>query len=271
MGTPFRQSAEKTIWFSPHKSGSMFVFKFLKKLSELALVPLYSDNHQHPRLSHFLEDSKTPNHQMALVGPVRDLEKFKIMCEPQNSPKVKSIVQTRDPLDLAVSQYFSHGWIHTIEGWSEFDIQVRQKIQGETISIEDYVEIALFEGYPAFGAPIFQKQGERLLADPSLNNSLFVSYEDMILNYEKWSASIALHIGLAPEIIADLETIKPTYHLEDFRKVRNFWSSPAEYVAKFNIGPGAHIRSPEPGGHRYFLSPKKILEFRGLLAKKSAE
>ena len=90
----------------------MFAYKIVKQINLDLGISLWSANEKSESsspLGEFLAKLQTTDTEV-LVGPHRS---FNIPKEARElSSEIYSVAQTRDPLDIITSQYFSHGWIH---------------------------------------------------------------------------------------------------------------------------------------------------------------
>ena len=88
-----------------HKSGSMFLYKFFKALASTRELDFFSVN-ETPSTENMAFGINTVNtNDDFIVAPVR--------WYPDNiDPKRFYIFVVRNPLDVLVSQYYSHGWMH---------------------------------------------------------------------------------------------------------------------------------------------------------------
>ncbi len=256
----------------------MFGYEILKKLSATTGAPLYSQNN-HPANHQKLADAVAQGTSgLLLRGPVRDFEltdehsldtanlAFETPGSLLDAVEYHAVCQVRDPLDLIVSQYFSHGWIHGLN--SSIDATIRQDIQAGKISIYDYA-LMEFRGESGFGeASILQKyQHLTSLKDLLGARCLIVRYEDMVLDYYAWSRQISDFLRPLAETKALLASLKPDYRkfrrnggFWIFRRKQRFWSNPLDYVEQEMRK--VHIRSPLPGDHLNFLTPAEISSLR---------
>ena len=120
-----------------HKAASMFIHKVLASIGETCGMKHFSNNNGDGYSLEFFKSELLLSRLrgMNLVGPVRDFNFPGFELESQYDGEVFHLFQARDPLDTAISQYFSHGWIHVTDGWSQSDIRVRGDIQTGRLSI----------------------------------------------------------------------------------------------------------------------------------------
>lgn len=264
----------------PHKTGSMFGYEILRKLSLSLQVPLFSQNNDPKNHQDLLKGLSNESSNLLLRGPVRD---FALTDESSiNSANLAketplplltttqylAVCQIRDPLDLVVSQYFSHGWIHGLN--PSIDAGIRKDIQAGSISIYNYA-LMEFRGESGFGdASILQKyRSLRDFSDALGEQCLILKYEDMVLNYEKWSRQISDFLKPIASVQKVLDELRPSY--KKFKRTTGFlgfwtkpkfWDNPLDYVQKEMKH--QHIRSPLPGDHLSFLTPTEITALRAL-------
>src|SRR5690606_15431403 len=122
----------------PHKTASMFAYKIASELSSRLKLNLYSGNSKPPNLGDFEKETKG-----AVVGPLRTYAITSVLRKNPSVSSVRDIAQIRDPLDVCVSQYFSHGWTHGESRWTEERLAQRRMIKSGEISLLRYVRMAL--------------------------------------------------------------------------------------------------------------------------------
>lgn len=250
-----------------HKAASMFIHKALTSISGACGFKHFSNNNAYGdslesfKVSLLLSQIEGVN----LVGPVRDFDFPGFEFESHYDGEIFHLFQSRDPLDTAVSQYFSHGWIHVSDGWSQEEIKVREDIQTGRINIYEYVEKSIFEGFAVFGGPISMKRVSQI-RDFQTRKSLLLTYEDFYYNYDNWAEKIADFLPFSDDVLRVLKMERPDYAKLEYRRVRDRETNPLDYVKKFRIKSGGfHIRSAEPGDHKIFLSDKEISSLRARL------
>lgn len=89
---------------------------------------------------------------------------------------------------------------------------------------------------------------------------LIVKYEDMVNNYDLWSESIVNFLPFIKGLDAIMSKLKPNYSGE--MTTSRFYDNPLDYVRDANIQHGKHIRSPQPGDHKNFLTHYEIAILR---------
>ena len=219
-----------------HKSGSMFLWKFFDQVAKECGLNYYSINNSPPNEEMAFKD-KTSSF---LVCPLRYFPD-----QIDNSEDALNIFVVRNPLDILVSQYFSHGWIHPVpptgdaiaNGKREQFIERRKKIQSMTI--DEYAEEFKEELYKRY-LPITRYADQK--------NVLIVRYEDMVLNFREWCNAILLPFGMTSDKI---EQIYQQFKLE-FNEVKEL--TPTEIKS----GMKRHKRKMTPGDHVQKMSSKSI-------------
>ncbi len=214
-----------TIVHALHKSGSMFLFKFFRDIAGRQQTAFYSVNNE------------PPNHQEIQSGIDHDF----ILCPERNLnihsyefdrlDDIRHIVQIRDPRDILVSEFFSLGWQHTTDHWTQEDLARREKIQ--RVSIDEFVVNAhLYSKRDLLDrfAPIFD-----LIDHPRVT---IVQYETMVLDFPSWLDQVLTTPG-----------IRNNRHLKRnlLRKYRN------EFVPD-----NQHRRRVIPGDYQDKLLPESI-------------
>lgn len=256
----------------PHKTASMFAFEILNTISRRTGIPHFSQNNRPPNHTDLADGRVLNVDGTCLRGPVRNFSV--IEGAPGNPDKdyrfatpdfliegasYFAVCQVRDTLDLVVSQYFSQGWLHTLN--DDFS-QVRKDLRAGRISVYDYA-LMEFEGRSDFGQEsILQKMARLRVLEERLGPDRFrcVQYEDMVLDYDQWAARIEAFLQDAiPGIGSILSDLRPEYPPPEVDQ--EFFSDPLEYVAK-NGSRLRHVRSPYPGDHRRFLTPAEIADLR---------
>ena len=146
----------------PHKTASMFAHKIMQTVSAELGLKYFSQNQvpaTHTQLCD-LSNEQICGEEVFLRGPVRnftvlqsldglDIDAALRFSTPASflNGNYKAVCQRRDVLDLVVSQYFSHGWIHPpANGFGER----RKEIQAGKISVFEYALLE-FEGLADFG------------------------------------------------------------------------------------------------------------------------
>ena len=211
-----------------HKSGTMFLYQFFKRLAAQHQYPFYSANNQPPN---------------ELVGvPPRDsqfcccpLRTFEIDTAWSKLPSLFRIFHVRDPRDMLVSEYFSFGWSHRAEG-DEGNKLVGRREEIQKMSIDDYVL-----NQPEFSnwslEQKFHPLVERALCPAS---ELLVKYETMVTCFPAWVAKVIPPFGFRfPRIAA----------------ARLSWKYRNEFQPS---GKGTHKRAITPGDFRRQLRPDTI-------------
>jgi len=148
--------------YAPSKSGSMFIFELMKNIEK------------HSRWGY----NKNPK----IIGPIRNhnLEG----CD------FKYVVHLRNPLDLLISSYWADGWYHPYLGppekkarWDENRAEIQKT------SLDEFCLHRMKSN---------AKRLERLIRSALSYNASFVTYEDMVLDYDRWARTfiVPFNIGI---------------------------------------------------------------------------
>lgn len=221
-------NSSKLIVTAIHKSGSMFLFKYFKKIAELNKLPYFSGNNN-PKNT---EVYKTSNE--GILCPVRKMRKLQegeiLIC------------QIRNPLDILVSRYFSFGYMHNLsnpeEGTGSWPgIKNRTKIQNFTI-----------DQYCTEESELVLERQNLVETYQKHQDALVVSYFTMVHDYESWNQDICHWLRL-PERQKDIL----------FKEFRNeFKVSELEPSLIINGIKKRHKRKIYPGDSYYKLKPVTI-------------
>lgn len=221
-----------------HKSGSMFLYKLFADLASRFEHPMYSIHQDPPN------DDKIPPDidETFYLCPLRSF--LTDGFEFPNMDGIRHLIHVRDPRDILVSEYFSLGWLHSDQGWSESDKDRRKRIQ--QISIDDFVlNESDFYQYP------LMDRYQPVLSLLNRTDVSIVKYEQMVTEFPKWLGEVFEFLGLSEE--------QKTY-----RKLVK------RYRHEFEPGgPDSHKRNVTPGDHQNKLSSATIdglnTEFRPIL------
>ena len=210
-----------------HKSASMFLFKFFDDLCSTLDVPLFSI-HNTPPNENAVHDSCD---ESFVICPIRSLQIVEgVFSKAQN---LRYLVQVRDPRDVLVSEYYSLGWLHSLDGWNEEARQRRAKIQETPID-----QFVLAENLTGKASLLERMQPlPELLHHPSVT---IVTYEEMVNDFPSW-----------------LSKVLGTLELEECDAFRE--QLVLKYQDEFLPTPsGGHKRKVTPGDHRVQLQPATI-------------
>lgn len=234
-----------------HKSASMFLYKLFKDLSRERKIAYFSINDRHSELIQFNSKIKTgfcwcPERSFDIVGQTYP-----------NLSKIYRIFQLRDPRDILVSQYFSIGWIHPTEEWSDRKKKIRDYVR--SLTIDEYVlRAAEKETIGMAGRPL------KSMYEPILDITksdrpeiIIVKYEEMISNYKNWLSKVIKPFNF-------FRTIEPLILQKYYLKYRQEFVAPLQE----NL---THKRKITPGDYREKLKPKTIEQlneiFKNILVK----
>ena len=181
--TPRLSESTGLIVHALHKSASMFLYKFFTDLCNKADCPFYSI-HNSPADENAIP---TSTRESFVLCPVRNFD-----CESFDFPnldRVNHLIQVRDPRDILVSEYFSLGWLHTSQNWSEAGKQRREKIQ--SMSIDEFVLDESLHGKQ----PLFERM-EPVLQLAQQDNVQLVKYETLVTQFPIWLETVMSFAGL---------------------------------------------------------------------------
>lgn len=178
----FKKKLDKNIlFFTVHKAASMFIYKICHDLCKECGLNYYSVNHNKYNRYYFdteetdLCDITNWKNRTGCFAPLRY---YFNVPEELNA---RIILHLRDPRDVLVSLYFSEAYSHNVfRGVFDLNRTERNEIINKGIDqyVLDYAD--LFN--------IRYTEYRKLLARPG---SLFVKYEDLVLNFPFWLEEIA--------------------------------------------------------------------------------
>ena len=258
----------------PHKCASTFAFSVLSKAAKKHRLPLFSQSNKPPNHAAILGEAGVPFDGLVLRGPVRNFAlaaapsgkadaffRFSTPIQLLEQAGYRAVCQTRDVLDLVVSQYFSHGWIHPpADGFAK----MRGRIQSGEIGIFDYALLE-FEGRSQFGQEsILEKYRKlrQLCERLGPANALVVRYEEMVEDYDRWASRLCGFLGDWLDLGPVLRKMRPKY--PPGRQRDELFADPRSYVSE-RSAEMKHVRSPLPGDHRRFLRKEEIHRLRRLI------
>lgn len=219
-----------------HKSATMFLFEFFKRVAEQG------------RYRYFSPNLEPPNHDQLGASidedfcccPVRSFDVAP--AEYPNMQHITRIFHVRDPRDMLVSEYFSFGWIHPTDG----PLQTRQT-EIQAMTVDQYVlEQTNFSAAPLETklAPLLESGlsiASRSTRPAPNETRMLVRYEDLVEHFDSW-----LRLALPP-----------------FQLRREAWNRRRLYrrfAGDFRVSNESftHKRRVIPGDHRDKLKPATI-------------
>jgi hypothetical protein len=224
-------SKKHILFFTVHKAGSMFIYKICHDLSKESGLTYYSVNHR--RNSKFYFDTEESNlsdmsqwvNKFGCFAPLR----YYFDIPQELNPNI--ILHLRDPRDVLVSLYYSEAYSHSvIKG--VFDLGQSERAEIINMGIDKFVLSKAAD----FNAKYNEYQ--KLLARP---NSIFVKYEDMVVNFPYWVREVAKVFDINTE--KQIEKICKKYNKEFEIKRENVY---------------AHKRKILPGDYKEKLKPETI-------------
>ena len=230
---------KQIIFYTTHKAGSMFVFRLLRKLSNMKKIDFYSPNLAHDSPNNILNEScKIDASKQLCICPLRIYSEF---------PKVLNadiMLQLRDPRDVLVSLFYSLAYSHPLE--SETVRGTTEKRRNETLEkgINQFVierSSALRDTYETYIKELLPRK------------VILLKYEDMVTNFEEWISPIAKEFGLT---------------IEEKDEINNHYKQ--EFIPK-KEDKYAHKRKMLPEDYKDKLKPETIEElnitFKDVLQK----
>lgn len=240
----------------PHKTASMFAHKMALELSNAFGYKYFSPNNipaNQNELLPFLREGKKGG--WVFSGPSRayDISPALGSAVLECGHELKSVCQLRNPLDVIVSQYFSHGWIHPSHRFPENSMEVKRAIQAGSLSIFDYAAMDLENRNHFAGQSLLEKL-KVLETAPKVGNRVIVTYEDFYTHYNLWIGKVCEFLGFGDKEREILAQLKPDYSKVRVIEDGSFFEDPLDYVREFQIEKGKHFRSAVPGDYKYFFT-----------------
>lgn len=242
-----------------HKTASMFGHRILKTISEERELLYFSPNNQPPNHTEIAAHIQNgSNSDLILFGPARTYGVSEMLKRAiGNGHELTDLCQIRNPLDIIVSQYFSHGWIHPMDRWSEEALKVRKALQENRLSMFDYAQLEL-EGKSHFAGVSIIDKFKALDAPFEGKRRLILKYEQFYQDYDAWSQKLADFLPDSLGVLPLLQQARPDYSKAVVLESGAFYADPLKYVETFDIRSGKHIRSAAPDDYLHFLTPKEI-------------
>lgn len=241
-----------------HRSGSTFLTKFYKRLSELSGIKYYQTTGIKGifNINTFLKSKESFCLCPIRVFPFSNKRISQLSensyIENEINKDFQYIIQLRDPRDILVSQYYSFGWTHGYrkqkinEHIYEKKIERRRLIRN--MSIDEYV-------LSDIGYKDLLVRYKPILYLQKFNNIKILKYSEMVLNFKVWSKKASKHFTNDPRIqdiiyksfCGEFKNIKET-HPQTFMK-----NKPLNKSCGKN-----EKRKVYPGDYNEKLSPKTI-------------
>lgn len=207
-----------------HKSATMFLFKFFRRLASRQQFGFYSENNQPPNP----QGPSNGDPQNYCRCPIRSFETGQL--ELNANTQVHRIFQIRDPRDILVSEYFSMGWIHPTEG-TKLDLR-RQSLQ--QMSIDEY---ALTQSETSRW-PLEAKFAPLMKRELNPEFETVVTYEEMVTDLQKWVEKVLPPFAVR---FPKLAAIRMAWNY------RHEFKAPAESMThRRRITPGDHCNKLQP-------------------------
>jgi hypothetical protein len=203
MTSPTTSSTDRPILiYTVHKAASMFLHRLTRQIAMKLDMEYFSINNKTAGYREvkelswngFIQKSLSQAEKRACFGPIRSYEAMPSI--PEGIEDYSIILHLRDPRDVLVSSFFSNAFSHPVNP-AIFN-------PGEAAR-QEWIE----QGIDAFviGQSPSVVDRYNYLIDNLLGreNVLFLKYEEMALNYQKWLAKF-LSVFIAPEPDAATET-----------------------------------------------------------------
>lgn len=217
----------------------MFIYKICQDLSKECGLHYYSVNHNRYSKYYFdteetdLEDIGNWNNRTGCFAPLRYY--FKVPEEL----RAHIILHLRDPRDVLVSLYFSEAYSHSVfKGVFDMSRAERDEIINKGI-----------DRYALEYADLFNRKYTEYLRLLSQPDSVFVKYEDLVLNFPFWLQEVARGFGI-----------------ENPKFIRRMI---AKYQGEFAIkkeNKHAHKRKIVPGDYKEKLTPETIEKLNNIFS-----
>lgn len=236
----FKEAKTALIVHGLHKSATMFLYQFFADICSRLDIPLHSIHNQ-PADHNAIADGTD---RSFVLCPVRSFETDGYVYPALN--QTRHLFQVRDPRDVLVSEYFSIGWRHTTEGWSEAELERREFIR--SLSADEYVlrepEIAASSSK----ASLLDRYSVLLnaLQNPEISNSShFVKYETMVTEFPTWLEEVLGSLEMDPQLESNHDFVQ-------------FLAGRYEKEFLADGSQSGHKRKVTPGDHRNQLKRKTI-------------
>jgi sulfotransferase family protein len=220
-----KSKQQSFIFFTVHKSASTFIKNtILKLIGSNAITPV--------ELSGYLSRKKQEryyNDPAFMRNVLREkgyfFGAFRAFYDFPNMDKFKIILVLRDPRDVLTSFYFSTLYNHPLSTKTVYE----ERKQYETYSIDEYVletAPAMQNKYEAYCKNLLNK-----------SNVLFLTYEDMINDFNNWLHTLNSFLGLKGNEQQLKEIIRATTFKVDKEDPKSFIR---------NIKAGDHLNKLKP-------------------------
>ena len=220
--------SQNILFFTVHKAASMFIYRICHDLAKEVGLPYYSINHNKRSRYYFdteetdLADLRNWGSRHGCFAPLR----YYFQVPEELTAKV--ILHLRDPRDVLVSLFYSEAYSHSvIKGVFDLDESERGELRDR--GIDRYV-LAM--------ADEFNEKYQYYNRFMSLENMVFVKYEDLVLDFPKWLDEVANGFGIAEQ----------GFRQKLLRKYRNEFNVKREnvYSHKRKIVPGDYLEKLQP-------------------------
>lgn len=238
----FSRNRSALIVHGLHKTATMFLYRFFKDVADHLQIDFQS--------VHNSDRSRTRSTIKNATSFIRCPERsFCIDKSSRSSSQdIFHLFQVRDPRDILVSEYYSLGWLHCEQAWSDEEKGRRKKIQ--QLTIDQYV-----------------------LSEPEISKyPLLNRFDEFLKNADNPTVSIVKYETMVTDFAAWLADVLPILCLDNRKFVRYFNRRNKNEFTR-DTPCDSHKRNITPGDHRKKLRPStiahlnkrysKILDFLG--------
>lgn len=240
-------SGTSVVLFTQHKCASVYTRELFRTLAlDSGLIPVNYENlvfngevlpHERERIYGAGGKAVYPERGYCFA-PIRAWHAG--IPDPES---YRTVLMLRDPRDVLVSFYFSMAYSHSVP---EADTAVREHVLAE----RETAAVADIDSYVIERSGFFLETYENYLQNVfGRPNVLFVTYEQMVGDYEGWLDRVVEHCGFTPSPATRERLVRES----------NFQVDQED--------PTRHRRQVTPGDHRRKLRPETIEALNQRFAK----
>jgi hypothetical protein len=236
FNSTFSRNRSALIVHGLHKTATMFLYRFFKDVAEHLQIDFQS--------VHNPDRTKAPLNNRASTSFIRCPERsFSIdRSSPSYSQEIFHLFQVRDPRDILVSEYYSLGWLHSEQAWSDEEKGRRKKIQ--QLTIDQYV-----------------------LSEPEISKyPLLNRFDALLKNADNPAVSIVKYETMVTDFAAWLADVLPILYLGK-RKFVRYFNRRNKNEFSLDTPCDSHKRHITPGDHRKKLRPSTIAQLNKRYSK----